>query len=102
MRGIIRSMTATEKKQQAARDQLAELSAQYTAAEEQFDAAREALSAGIVEILKARTLGPSEVTRIVPFERQHVGRIAKAGGVPPLREPTVVSKRQAAGGKPSG
>lgn len=95
-------MTASEKKQQAARDQLSELSARYTAAESEFDAAREALSAGIVSILKARTLGPSEVTRLVPFERQHVGRIAKAGGVPPLRERTVVSAKQTAGEDPSG
>lgn len=95
-------MTATEKKQQTARDQLAELSTRYTDAEAEFDAAREALSAGIVAILKARTLGPSEVTRLVPFERQHVGRIAKAGGVPPLRERTVVSAKQTAGEDSSG
>ncbi|MDH6709775.1 hypothetical protein P3T27_006524 [Kitasatospora sp. MAA19] len=84
-------MTSTERAQQAARDQLAELSAAYTEAEAKLDVAREALNAGIVSVLKARTLGPSEVTRLVPYERQHVGRIAKAGGVPPLRERTVVS-----------
>lgn len=89
-------MTATEKQQQAARDRLAQLSAAYTAAEEQLEEARQALNEGIVDVLMARTLGPSEVTRLVPYERQHVGRIAKAGGVPPLREPTVVSKKQAA------
>jgi hypothetical protein len=89
-----RVMTATEKKQQAARDRLTELSTAYTDAEKAFDDAREALSAEIVSVLKARILGPSEVTRLVPFERQHVGRIAKAGGVPPLREPTVVSAKQ--------
>lgn len=94
-------MTTAEKKQQAARDQLTELSTRYTDAEKEFEAAREALSAGIVTVLKARTLGPSEVTRLVPFERQHVGRIAKAGGVPPLRESTVVSKK-GAGGDPPG
>ncbi|MGW7001354.1 hypothetical protein ACWGCW_00655 [Streptomyces sp. NPDC054933] len=95
-------MTATEKKQQAARDRLAELGAAYTAAEETFEAARKALNEGIVDILKARTLGPSEVTRLVPYERQHVGRISKAAGIPPLREPTVVSAKKTAGGKPSG
>jgi hypothetical protein len=95
-------MTATEKKKQVARDRLAELGAAYTAAEEAFEVARKALNQGIVDILKARTLGPSEVTRLVPYERQHVGRVAKAGGVPPLREPTVVSAKQAAGGEPSG
>lgn len=94
-------MTATEKKQQAARDRLAELSAAYTAAEEAFEAARKALNEGIVDVLKARTLGPSEVTRLVPYERQHVGRISKAAGIPPLRERTVVSAKKA-GGKSSG
>jgi hypothetical protein len=100
-RGIIEGMTSTEKKQEAARDQLAELSAAYTEAETALDAAREALNAGIVSVLKAKTLGPSEVTRIVPYERQHVGRIAKAAGVPPLRERTVVSAKKAAGGDSS-
>jgi hypothetical protein len=87
-------MTSTDD-QQAARAQLAELSAAYTEAEAKLEAAREALNAGIVAVLKARTLGPSEVTRLVPYERQHVGRIAKAGGVPPLRERTVVSAKTA-------
>ncbi|MFE6868334.1 hypothetical protein ACFVFS_17430 [Kitasatospora sp. NPDC057692] len=86
-------MTSTDDQKAAARTKLAELSAAYTAAEDALDTAREALNAGIVEVLKARALGPSEVTRIVPYERQHVGRIAKAGGVPPLRERTVVSAK---------
>lgn len=88
-------MTATEKEQQAARDKLTELAAAYTAAEEQLEAARKALNEGIVDILRERTLGPSEVTRHVPYERQHVGRIAKAAGIPPLRERTVVSAKRA-------
>lgn len=95
-------MTATEKKQQAARDKLDALSAAFTKAEEQLEAARTALNEGIVDVLKARTLGPSEVTRHVPYERQHVGRISKAAGIPPLRERTVVSAKKAAGGEASG
>ncbi|MDQ0809842.1 hypothetical protein QFZ63_001556 [Streptomyces sp. B3I7] len=95
-------MTATEKKQQAARDRLDELSAAFVKAEEQLEAARTALNEGIVDILRARTLGPSEVTRHVPYERQHVGRISKAAGIPPLRERTVVSAKKAAGGKDLG
>ncbi|MFE9735445.1 hypothetical protein ACFYO9_33880 [Streptomyces sp. NPDC005863] len=91
-------MTATEKKQQAARDRLDELSAAFTKADEELEAARAALNEGIVDVLKARTLGPSEVTRHVPYERQHVGRISKAAGIPPLRERTVVSAKKAAGG----
>lgn len=88
-------MTATEKKQQAARDRLAELSADYEAAEKGLEEARTALNEGIVDVLKAKTLGPSEVTRLVPYERQHVGRISKAAGIPPLRERTVVSAKKA-------
>ncbi|WP_329390224.1 hypothetical protein [Streptomyces sp. NBC_01716] len=95
-------MTATEKKQQAAREKLAKLGAAYDAAEEQLEVARTALNEGIVDILKARTLGPSEVTRLVPYERQHVGRISKAAGIPPLRERTVVSVKKAAGEDTSG
>lgn len=88
-------MTSTEKQQQEARAQLAALGAAYAEAEAQLAQARDALNAGIVAVLKARTLGPSEVTRLVPYERQHVGRIAKAAGVPPLRERTVVSVKHA-------
>ncbi|MGW7440593.1 hypothetical protein [Streptomyces sp. NPDC054849] len=95
-------MTTTEEKQQAARAQLTELSAAYTEAEAAFEAARKNLNEGIVEILQARTLGPSEVTRLVPYERQHVGRISKAAGIPPLRERTVVSVKQAAAGESAG
>ncbi|MGW3072343.1 hypothetical protein [Kitasatospora sp. NPDC001132] len=85
-------MTSTDD-QKAARARLAELSAAYNEAEAKLEEARLALNAGIVDVLKARALGPSEVTRLVPYERQHVGRIAKAGGVPPLRERTVVSAK---------
>ncbi|MCG6493414.1 hypothetical protein [Kitasatospora sp. A2-31] len=93
-------MTSTDD-QQAARDRLAKLSAAYLAAEAELEAARDALNTGIVDVLKARALGPSEVTRIVPYERQHVGRIAKAGGVPPLRERTVVSAKTPTADPPS-
>jgi len=90
-----RHMTSTEKEQHEAREQLTALGAAYIEAEAQFARARDALNAGIVTVLKARTLGPSEVTRLVPYERQHVGRVAKAAGVPPLRERTVVSAKHA-------
>jgi hypothetical protein len=93
------AMTATEKKQQAARDKLTELGAAYQAAEEQLETARTALNEGIVDVLKTRTLGPSEVTRLVPYERQHVGRISKAAGIPPLRERTVVSAKKVQAGE---
>ena len=92
---------ATPEEQQEARNRLTKLAAAFTKAEQHLEAVRQDLNEGIVDVLMARTIGPSEVTRLVPYERQHVGRIAKAAGVPPLREATVVSKR-AAGGETSG
>lgn len=86
-------MTATDRAQQAARDRLAEKSAKFLAAESALEDARTELNAAIADVLMAKTLGPSEVTRLVPYERQHVGRISKAAGVPPLRPRTVVSAK---------
>jgi hypothetical protein len=86
---------ATEEDKQAARDRLAELTGSYETAETHLEQVRKEVTDEIAAILMARTLGPSEVTRLSPFERQHVGRIAKAAGVPPLREATVVSRAKA-------
>lgn len=90
----------TEEEKQAARDRLARLTGRYEKAETQLEQVRKELSDEIAAILMARTLGPSEVTKLSPFERQHVGRIAKAAGVPPLREATVVSRRTAQSARP--
>lgn len=87
---------ATEEEKQAARDRLTRLTGRYEKAETQLEQVRKEVSDEIAAILMARTLGPSEVTKLSPFERQHVGRIAKAAGVPPLREATVVSRAKAA------
>lgn len=91
---------ATPEEQQEARNRLTKLAAVFTKAEQHLEAVRQDLNEGIVDVLMARTIGPSEVTRLVPYERQHVGRIAKAAGVPPLREATVVSKKTARGESP--
>lgn len=91
---------ATEEDKQAARDRLTELTGRYETAETHLEQVRKEVTEEIGAILMARTLGPSEVTRLSPFERQHVGRIAKAAGVPPLREPTVVSRRTAQSARP--
>lgn len=92
---------ATDEDKQAARDRLGELTGRYEAAETHLEQVRKEVTEEIAAILMARTLGPSEVTRLSPFERQHVGRIAKAAGVPPLREATVVSRAKATAPKGS-
>ncbi|MET8296361.1 hypothetical protein ABZW02_20140 [Streptomyces sp. NPDC005180] len=50
--------------------------------------AREALAEGLVKHLAARALSPTEAGAASKYDAKHVGRIAKAGGVPPLRPPT--------------
>lgn len=92
---------ATEEEKREARDRLTKLTGRYEKAEGQLEQARKEVTDEIAAILMARTLGPSEVTKLSPFERQHVGRIAKAAGVPPLREATVVSRAKAAASKES-
>lgn len=49
---------------------------------------KKALAEAIVEALRAGWR-PSEVDAEVPYDRNHIRRIAKAAGVPALREPTV-------------
>lgn len=92
---------ATEEDKQAARERLVKLTGRYEKAENQLEEVRKEVTDEIAATLMARILGPSEVTRLSPFERQHVGRIAKAAGVPPLREATVVSRAKAAAPKES-
>lgn len=59
---------------------------------EQLEKDREALAEAIVKHLKARTVTPSEAARSADYDPKHVGRMAKAAGVPPLRPPTVTGR----------
>lgn len=82
---------ATDEERAAAEAELDALTAEYR----EHEGVTKKLHAAIVKHLKAKTLRPTEVVEHVPFTAVHVGRIARAGGVPLLREPTVVSKRKA-------
>lgn len=85
-------MTEEERqREQAALEELDELTAAYKKAEAVRDAARETLHAAIVKHLMERNAPPGKVAEHSPYDRNHVGRIAKAAGVPPLRERTVRS-----------
>ncbi|MFD4912818.1 hypothetical protein ACFWNR_06300 [Streptomyces virginiae] len=72
--------------QQAAIDEIERLTATFRATERAHEQARDALHEAIIRNLMTRTLRPSQVERHGPYDRNHVGRIAKAAGVPPLRE----------------
>lgn len=80
----------------AARALLDRLGAERKKLEDRLEGVQKETHDAIVDILMARTLGPSEVARRVQYDRQHVARIAKKAGVPPLREATVVSRAKAA------
>jgi hypothetical protein len=56
----------------------------------------EALAQAIVEALNAGWR-PSQVEAAVPYDRNHVRRIAKARGVAARRAPTVVSRKRVEG-----
>lgn len=89
---------ATEEEQAAASVRLKKLRAEREALERKLKDCRSRTSDEIVSILMARTLEPGKVASDVGYDRNHVGRLGKAGGVPPLRAATVVSKKKAAEG----
>ncbi|WP_181785103.1 hypothetical protein [Streptomyces phytophilus] len=85
-------MTEEEKeREEAALRELDKLTAAYEAAVRVVDQRREALHSAIIKHLRERNARPGQVADHSPYDRNHVGRIAKAAGVPPRREPTVRS-----------
>jgi hypothetical protein len=72
--------------QQRAIQLLDEATADYRKTEELLDDKRTALHGAIAAALRA-DVGPSEVTRHSPYDRQHVSRIAREAGIPPKPRP---------------
>jgi hypothetical protein len=70
-------------------DELDQLAARYYEAQERLDKARDALHATICDLLKEGILRPGEVADRTPYDRNHIGRIARKAGVQTLRAPTV-------------
>lgn len=83
--------TAELARRKAALDEIGELSAQFLEAQEELEKAREALHEAIARHLGEQNARPSEIVEHTPYDRNHVGRIGKAAGVTPLREPSVRS-----------
>ncbi|EMF20374.1 hypothetical protein H114_32564 [Streptomyces gancidicus BKS 13-15] len=75
--------TPTPDETKAARE-LDRLTGRFTQAEELLAARREELQAAIVKHLKARSAPGVTISDHTPYDRVHVGRIGKAGGVEPL------------------
>lgn len=87
----------------AAFAEMDKLTAAYHAAEANLESAREAVKEGIVRHLTERSAPPGKLAEHTPYDRNHVGRIAKAAEVPRIREPKPKARaRKATGGRTSG
>lgn len=78
----------------AALEEIAKLAADFKAAEGVADQKRGVLHKAIARHLLARNAPPGKIAKSAEYDRNHIGRIAKAANVPPLREPTVRSTRR--------
>ena len=70
--------------QSEALDDLAAVTDEFRAAEAALEEARERVHKAVLRSLRAG-VGPSEIERRGPYDRNHVGRIRKAAGIPGRR-----------------
>lgn len=84
--------------------EIEQLTAAFEEAEAVLDKKRDALQEAIVRHLRGRHAPPGLIANASPYDRNHVGRIARAAGVEPLREakPAPRKPKRTAGGKTSG
>lgn len=66
--------------------------ARLKAADDELEAARADLAKEIGDAIKAG-VRPTDVEGEVPYKREHIRRIAREQGVPPLRPPTATAIR---------
>lgn len=79
----------------AALEEIAKLAADFKAAEAIANQKRDVLHKAIARHLLERNAPPGKIAKSADYDRNHVGRIAKAANVPLLRDPTVRSARRA-------
>lgn len=65
------------------------VTAKFRAAEAALEDARKDVQDVLVKHLRARSAPPGQIATHSPYDRNHVGRIRDAAGIPPLRESTV-------------
>ncbi len=78
---------ATHTPEEAAKAELDRLTAAFTKADAELEKTRKPLHAAIVRHQKARSARPSEIADHTPYDRNHVRKVGKDAGVPPLRGP---------------
>jgi hypothetical protein len=69
----------------AALAELDRLTTTYTSAVADMERARAELRDGIIRHLRERSAPPGRIADHTPYDRNHVGRIAREAGVPPIR-----------------
>lgn len=77
----------------AALEEIAKLAADFQEAERIADEKRDVLHKAIARHLLERNAPPGKIAKSADYDRNHVGRIAKAANVPLLRDPTVRAAR---------
>ncbi|MFE3378759.1 hypothetical protein [Streptomyces anulatus] len=71
----------------AALAELDRLSAAFNTAEARLEKLRAPLHEAMIGHLRERSAPPGVIADHTPYDRNHVGRLAKKAGVPPLRGP---------------
>lgn len=89
-------------KMSAAFAEMDQLTADFHTAEQALERAREAVQEGIVRHLTERNAPPGRLAEHTPYDRNHVGRIARAADVPTIRETKPKPRKRTAGGRTSG
>ncbi|TDD64792.1 hypothetical protein E1262_27275 [Jiangella aurantiaca] len=69
----------------AALAELDRLTASYTAAAANLERARAELHDAIIRHLRERSAPPGKIADHTPYDRNHIGRLGRAAGVPPIR-----------------
>ncbi|HEY9410977.1 MAG TPA: hypothetical protein VIP77_15470 [Jiangellaceae bacterium] len=70
------------------------LRAHFDEIDQSLEKAREALQEAIVRHLRERNAPPGRIATASKYDRNHVGRLARAAGVQPLREPKPKTRRR--------
>lgn len=83
----------TDDDRDAVRARLKKASTAFIRGEEQQKHRREELAEAIADAFRAG-LRPSEIEEIAPYDRNHIGRIRKAAGIPASRPATVKSIKE--------
>lgn len=82
-------VTGTEAEAAEAFDTLRNAADELAAAQAEADNLTKTRNAVVAEVYASKALGPNEISRVVGIDRNHVGRICRTAGIPPLHRADV-------------